>query len=352
MPERSLRLLVPGDLESRTGGYGYDREIVAGLRRRGWHVSVVTLAGGYPEPTAAECFAAEQALAAIPDEAIVLADGLAFGALPFQAARERSRLRFVALVHHPLTLETGLDPSVAARLRVQEREALASARGVVVTSRRTVAAVEEFGVPRDRIAVVEPGTDVALEARGSESRTLELLCVASLTPRKGHATLLAALAALGDLPWRLTCVGSGDRDPDTTAELRRLCAFEPLHDRVRFVGELGGGELEDAYDRADLFVLPTLYEGYGMAVAEALARAIPVLSTPTGAIEDLVGDEAGLLVPAGNVTALTAALRQLMSDPHRLGALRAGARLRRGLLPTWDAASAAMEAAIWTLVEP
>lgn len=351
MPERTLRLLVPGDLGTRTGGYGYDREIVAGLGRRGWQVSVVPLEGGFPHPTAAECFAAEQALAAMPDQAIVLADGLAFGALPFQAARERSRLRFVALVHHPLALETGLAPSVAARLRVQEQEALASARAVVVTSRRTVAAVEQLGVPRERIAVVEPGTEVASEAAGSNSRTLELLCVATVTPRKGHETLLAALASLADLPWRLTCVGALDRDPDTTRAVLEICQDDPLRDRVRFVGELAGQDLADAYDRADLFVLATHYEGYGMAVAEALARAIPVVSTPTGAIEDLVGADAGLLVPAGNVTALTSALRTLLSDRTRLASLRAGARLRRGTLPSWDAASAAMEAAIWKAIE-
>ncbi len=74
----------------------------------------------------------------------------------------------------------------------------------------------------------------------------------------------------------------------TVARVRAQVGEAGLEDRVSLVGDLGEAALAEQYDRADLFVLATLYEGYGMAVAEALARGLPVVSTATGAIADLV----------------------------------------------------------------
>jgi glycosyltransferase involved in cell wall biosynthesis len=130
-----------------------------------------------------------------------------------------------------------------------------------------------------------------------------------------------------------------------------LCERAHLASRVTFAGELSGDELDACYDGADAFVLPTHYEGYGMAVAEALARGIPVVSTPTGAIEHLVGRDAGILVPAGNVPALASALRTLLTDDARRATLRAGAIARRAQLPTWDASAAAMDTILTSVLE-
>ncbi|HUR33353.1 MAG TPA: glycosyltransferase family 4 protein, partial [Vicinamibacterales bacterium] len=183
-------------------------------------------------------------------------------------------------------------------------------------------------------------------ATGHGDGTLRLLCVASLVPRKGHDTLFTALEGLASLDWQLTCVGRLDRDAAYAAELARRAATGPLAGRVTMAGELSGDALDAAYAAADLFVLPTHYEGYGMVVAEALARGIPVVSTPTGAIPELVRDRAGVLVPPGNAAALGAALAPLISDRTRLGALRDGAMQARAALPTWDEACARMEEAL------
>src|SRR5262249_45471467 len=158
----------------------------------------------------------------------------------------------------------------------------------------------DYGVSQDRLIVVEPGTDAAPLARGSHSTEVQLLCVAAVIPRKGHEVLFEALCTIRDLRWRLTCVGSLDRDPATTERLRRFMAREGPADRVTLVGELKDARLTEHSAAADLFVLPTLHEGYGMAVAEALARGLPVVSTRTGAIGDLIGGDppAGWLVPA------------------------------------------------------
>ncbi len=346
MSDRALHFVVPGDIDTKTGGYGYDRHVIAGLRARGWSVDLVSLPGDYPLPTLSEQQFASDAFAALPDGARVIVDGLAFGVLPDVAAREHQRLKLVALVHHPLGLESGLDGLVSQLLLATEREALAHVRGVIVTSPRTVGAVEELGVPASRIAVVEPGTDRAAVAHGSGGGVPHLLCVASLTVRKGHDTLLDALEQVLHLDWRLTCVGGFDRDSAYASWLGERIASGPLSTRVTLAGELAGPPLDAAYDSADLFVLPTRYEGYGMVVAEALARGIPVLSTPTGAIPELVGESAGLLVPPDDAPALAGALERLLTTPSALAAVREGAGRVRASLPTWPDACARMEDAL------
>lgn len=349
----SVVLLVPGDLATRTGGYGYDREIVRGLMELGWRADVVSLAPGFPRPDEAARAGAAQALAALPDGAIVLADGLAFGALADEAEREAARLRFVALVHHPLALEHGLDDDARQTLRASETRALGAARGVVVTSAATVASLAPYAVPAERIAVVRPGTAHAPLARGTRGTAavvadapVELLTVATLTPRKGHDVLAEALARLPGRSWRLTCAGSTTMSPSTTSAFTAAVTRHGLADRVTLAGDLDEAALGRAYHRADVFVLPTRHEGYGMAVAEAVARGLPVVSTPTGAIPDLVDGASGVLVPFDDPSALAAALDRLVSDDDWRARLAAGARDRRGALPRWPDAARQMAAAL------
>jgi glycosyltransferase involved in cell wall biosynthesis len=348
---RPLHFVVPGAISTRSGGYGYDREIIDRLRKRKWLVQLRELPGTYPIPTADERIDAARLLSAIPSASRTVVDGLAFGALPREVQHERERLQLIALVHHPLGLETGLTQDESSRLLDSEREALRAARGVIVTSPRTVDAVIDLGFARDRIAVVEPGTNPRPAASGSRDSRTNLLCVASLTPRKGHDTLLDALEQISNLDWHLTCVGRAFGDPSWAERLRRRAQAGILAGRITFTGELSGDALDSIYDQADLFVLPTRYEGYGMVVAEALAHGVPVVSTPTGAIADLVGDTAGFIVSPDDPAALGGVIRLFMTDRMvrtrmRQGALRARARLR-----DWDVAAAQFEEAIQRFTE-
>jgi glycosyltransferase involved in cell wall biosynthesis len=352
----ALHLVLPGDPETRTGGYAYDRRIVAGLRELGWSVRVHSLASSFPAPDRAALADAAARFAALPDDALVLVDGLAFGALPDVAAREAARLRLVALVHHPLALESGLDAATCARLRASETAALAHVRAIVATSERTARDLAGWGVARERIVVAEPGTERAPLARGSRAASaavttlgpapVRMLCVGTLTPRKGHDLLLDALAPLTGHAWRLDCVGSADRSPSTAESLRAQAVQLGLADRVDWHGELPDAALAAAFDAADLFVLPARHEGYGMAVAEALARGLPVVATATGAIPELVGDDAGLLVPPDDVAALTAALDRMLSDPATRARHAAGAARVRARLPTWTDACTTLDRAL------
>lgn len=343
----ALHFAVPGDPATLTGGYLYDRRIVEALRAGGRQVAVHSLSAAFPRPDAAALAHARGVLAAIPPGATVVVDGLALGAMPGVAAQHSPRLDLVALVHHPLADETGLDAARAQRLRRSERRALAAARRVIVTSAATARSLAaDYGVASARIAVVEPGTDPAPLARGSGGDTPALLCVASLTPRKGHAVLLDALARLRGRRWRLTCAGSAQRDPATAAALREQARRLGLLERIEFAGELPPAALGALYDRADAFVLASYHEGYGMALAEALARGLPVVSTTAGAIPGTVPPDAGLLVPPGDAAALSVALARLLDDATLCAALAAGARAARARLATWDDAAARFAAAL------
>ena len=339
--------MVPGRIDTLTGGYGYDRRIVSGLSARGWSVAVHELHDSFPFPTPQALADAGRVFATLAsdDGAVVLADGLAFGAMPEEAEKAATRLRIVALVHHPLAAETGIGAARAAALEASERRALATARRVVVTSRGTAAALQRYGVGDDRIDVVEPGTDPAPLATGSGGGPLHLLCVAALAPRKGHELLFHALASIPQRRWRLTCVGSLERHPEMAEKLRTLARTLNLDGQIVFAGEATAATVPAFYASADVFVLPTLHEGYGMAVAEALARGLPIVSTNTGAIAELVGGTAGIVIAPGDERALAQALASVLDDSIR-ERLAAGARRVRGTLPTWEDAANRMDAVL------
>ena len=346
-----IYFVIPGDLNSRTGGYIYDKRVIEGLRSLGQDVEVVTLGGNFPFLSTKEKESAEQVFENLPDEAICVADGLAFGALPEMAERHGDRIVFIALVHHPLAIETGLTEADKKRFLDSERRALRMAQGVITTSAHTADDVQPYGVTKERLSVCTPGVDAAPQAIGSQTESVNLLCVATLTPRKGHDTLIKSLAVLRNMPWQLTCVGSLDRSLPTTKFIRDLIRELDLEDRVRLAGECSEAELSGHYHRSDLFVLASHYEGYGMALAEALVRGIPVIATAAGAIPDTVPPKAGLLVPPGDQAAFTAALSSYFENSAMRRSLVAGGQASRESFPTWDEAAATFSNALRRFAE-
>jgi len=342
----SAVFVVPGSINTRTGGSIYDRKMADGLRRRGWDITVVELETSFPQPTAGATSGAAEALAAMTAGTLVIIDGLVLSALPDLIEHESARLRLVALVHLPLAADVSFDAGTRARLAAAEQRALAASALVVVTGPATVGLLEQYALPNDRVVVVEPGTDPALLARGSGGPEVHLLCVATINPVKGHDVLLSALAAVPNRDWRLTCAGSLTRDGAATARLRVLAHQLAIEERVTFTGELDTEALAACYAAADVFVLATRRETYGMAVAEALAHGLPVVSTTTGAIPDLVGHDAGVLAPPADVAALAEALSRVIGDAELRTRLAAGARHVRELLPGWEHAAARMDAAL------
>jgi glycosyltransferase involved in cell wall biosynthesis len=331
-----LAFLVPGRLDQLTGGYLFDRRVVEGLREAGRRVDVVELAGAFPDADATARAAVAAALAALPDGAAAAIDGLALPGAVDCLDAEAARLRLVAFVHHPLADETGLAAAARARFADIEARLLRPLRGAICPSEETAAALRRYGVSAGRIAVVPPGTDKpAAPPPRSANPTLRLLAVASVTPRKGHCVLVAALARLTALDWHLRCVGSLTRDPATAAALRRAIAEHGIGERVTLAGEHPPECLAAEYQAADCFVLPSFHEGYGMAFAEALAHGLPIVAARAGAVPDTVPASAGLLVPPGDDAALAAALRRIIVDGDLRRRLAAGARAAGAALPDW-----------------
>ena len=343
---RSIVLVVPGRLDNPTGGYQYDRRMSEGLCQHGWSVEVQELDESFPYPSSKALEHAASVLANLPDGTRLLIDGLALGAMPDVIEREAGRLRIAALVHLPLAADVSIDRATAARLEAAERRALAAAALVIVTGTATLPMLAKYELPRNRIVVVQPGTMRAALARGSGGRPLQLLSVATLNPGKGHEILIEALSLVPQRGWHLTCAGSVTRNPATADRVRAAIRKLNLEDRITLLGELDPATLDGYYDRADVFVLATLQETYGMAVAEALARGLPVVSTTTGAIADLVGADAGVLVPSGDARALAAALARVIGDDGLRVRLAEGARRVRDRLPSWEHACAKMAAAL------
>jgi glycosyltransferase involved in cell wall biosynthesis len=337
---KAVVFAVPGDIATPTGGYAYDRRIIAELGVLGWRAEVLGLGDGFPAPSAGTRAAAGARLAALPRQHPIVVDGLAFGVLPEAAAALRASHRLIALVHHPLAIETGLSATDRASLHRSERSALACARHVIATSTtsaRLLAA--DYGVPSGRLSVVEPGTDrVAARTRDQPGEVI-LLAVGAVIPRKGYDVLIAALARLAHLRWRLVIAGDGGRCPETFRRLKADIAALALADRVSLLGAVSSEQLASLYAQSDLFALPSRFEGYGMVFTEAIAHGLPVVGTTAGAIPETVPDGAGVLVPPDDVEALAAALRRLIEDPAERERLAAAARAAR--FPSWREQGAA-----------
>jgi len=326
---------IPGDLTLPTGGYAYARRILPRLSAHGVRVRHLALPGGFPFPDEAALAAADAALTAIPAGEVALIDGLAYGALP-QSVIARMAAPIVALVHHPLGLETGLTPQDSARLIETERRALSFARRVVATSETTANTLrQDFGVPAERLSVAAPGTE-RVERTSGGGAVPHLLGVGAVVPRKGFDVLVEALARLTDRPWRCTIAGSLDRDPLTTGALRSQIMRPELEDRINLAGALQPDTLDALYTSADVFVLPSRYEGYGMAFTEAMARGLPIVAAAAGAVPATVPRAAGLLVPPDDAPALAEALCALLDDESLRRRLGDGAYAHAQSLPGWD----------------
>ncbi|HMJ94279.1 MAG TPA: glycosyltransferase family 4 protein [Thermoleophilaceae bacterium] len=344
----AVHVVVPEGIDDPaqpSGGNTFDRRVCRGLAALGWAVHEHAVPGAWPRPGEAAHAALARAAGQIPDGAVVLLDGLIACAAPEALVPHARRLRQVVLVHMPL----GHRPpdEEAGAVRARERDVLAAATAVVTTSAWTRRRLGElYALPADRVHVTEPGVDAAAVAPGTVAGDA-LLCVGAVTRDKGHDVLLAALATATDLSWRCACVGSLDRAPAFADRVCRRAWEGGLRDRVGFPGSRTGPALDRAYAVADLLVLPSHAETYGMVVTEALARGLPVLATDVGGVTEALGyaedgTRPGLLVPPGDPTALGAALRAWLEDAELRDRLRLAARGRRAKLRPWAATATAV----------
>jgi glycosyltransferase involved in cell wall biosynthesis len=338
----AVHVVVPDGIDDParpSGGNTYDRHLCRGLTSLGWSVCEHAVPGRWPRPDEASFAALAGVVQRIPDDAVVLLDGLIASTAPEVLVPQARRLRLVVLVHMPLGHRPAADAAEDTRMR--ERAVLSVAAAVVTTAawtRRRL--LELYPLPPDRVHVAEPAVDAADLSTGTAAGGA-LLCVAAVTFEKGHDVLLDALAAAADLPWHCVCVGSLDRDPVFVERLRRRSLDRGLGDRVHFPGPRTGADLDRSYAAADLMVLASRAETYGMVVTEALARGLPVVAAEVGGLTEALGHGAdgirpGLLVPPDDPAALSAALRAWLSDADLRGRLRRAAGERRESLSRWS----------------
>ena len=345
---REVHVVVPAGIDdpaSPSGGNRYDRRVCRGLNADGWAVHERAVAGDWPHPDADARAVLHAVLAALPDGAVVLVDGLVACGVPEVVVPAARRLALVVLLHLPLGDEVGAAPELADR----ERAVLTAATAVVATSpwaaRR---AVTLHGLGQDRVTVAAPGVDPAPVAPGAGGTNL--LCVGALTPTKGQDLLVAALAGIPELPWSATLVGPL-RDPAHVAAVRSAIDRNSLTGRIRLTGPLTGAALDDAYAAADLLVVPSRAETFGMVVTEALARGVPALVSDVGGLPETLGGDPdagvpGMVVHAEPVAPLRAALHGWLIDPARRAELRRHARRRRALLQGWEVTSRCVATAL------
>jgi len=309
-----VNFAVPGDLSSRTGANSYNGHILGLMTENGIAMNMVSLPARLPLGVREDLAEASATLVAHAGDGPLLIDSAGFSCLSVEQIRP-IRTPIFALVHHPLSLENGLSPEMAEHFRRTEKAALSFAKAIIVTSAYTGRVlVQDFDVPGAKITVAEPGTAHAPRALGGSGSPLQLLAAGSLIPRKGYDVLLDALGGLLDLDWHLTLAGSPHLDPFHAAHISRRIEAEGLSSRITQVGEIPPAELDKLYAGTDIFVMPSLFEGFGMALTEAMIRGLPIVCTTGGACAETVPHGVGLKVAPGNASAFRAALRYMLSS--------------------------------------
>jgi len=355
-----MTFITVGDTGRRVGGHIFNTRLCDELRALGDDVTEIVASGAAPDEQETATAGLGARVAAIPSDVIVV-DALARVVCAPWLDRWRAERPVVALVHELASVAGARDETATSREQAVEAPLL-RADLLITVSRDGRAILEAYGVPSARIRVVQPGSnrprpvapsgasdETSVTGRsvddGGLTRPLRALCVAQWIPRKGIDTLIAAWARIGGTSAgaprpraTLRLIGETDADPAYAATVRAAIAAIAVTGDSSIVvsGAVDAGTLEAAYAAADLFVLPSRYEGYGSVYAEALLRGLPIIACDAGAVPELVGPDAGILVPPGDPTAFADALERLLDDDDLRARLAAGARRRGARIPAWD----------------
>ena len=333
-----VAFVTVGDTSRLTGGYLYHARVLAGLQECGLDVEEIVASGA--SPTKQE--EAASRLGSLFDPRgfdVVVVDALARIVCAPHLDRWCEACPVVAMVHE-LPSAAAPSPATATRDRELEERLLRVDRLIAVSDHGS-SILQERGVPAGRIRVVPPGFDRLSSANVDADPALyhgalvRTLCVAQWIPRKGILDLVRAWTVRERPGATLRLVGETDADPAYAASVRSAIADTPGAS-ITVSGPVDDSALGTAYATADLFVLPSRYEGYGIVYAEALAHGLPVIACDVGPVPGLAGAEAATLVPPGDIGALSGALDLLLGDPALRSRMSTAARRRADHLPRWE----------------
>lgn len=334
-------LVIPAVAEVPSGGDVYNRRAAQGLHALGWQVRTAVVPGSWPHPDRIALRTLRDALAALPDGALVLLDGIIACCAPEILIPHAHRLRTVVLVHLPLARELGLPAETARDLHRREGETLRGVGMAVVPSRWVAGHItREHDLRHTAVRVVAPGVDPAPVAPGFDGAT-NLLSLAAVTPTKGQDLIVDGLARVGDLDWHWRGVGARQRAPAFVSLLEQRISEHGIGEHAELPGPRVDRELAAALATADLLVVGSRTETFGMVITEALARGVPVVAFAVGGIPEALGKDSGgsvpgMLVQPEDPAALADALRVWLENPLRRSRLRASALDRRGILNSWE----------------
>jgi glycosyltransferase involved in cell wall biosynthesis len=348
-----IGLVIYGSLDTMSGGYLYDRTLVEYLRDCGDEVRVVSIPPGAYWPRVLQ----NLWFRLHGDFDVVLEDELCHPSLLAANAGRRS-FPVVGIVHNIGAVGTALHPRPAALAQILETEYLRRVDGFIFNSSTTCKSASDLDIVPKPYVIAPPGGDqlgesdlTMIGARAAQTGPLRLVFLANVIAGKGLDVVLAALKGLSAADYELDVIGSCDVEPGYARRMQTEAASAGL--AVRFRGPLDGQALTDALEHSQVLVLPSYYEGFGIALLEGMAHGLPALSTTAGAIPEIVSDgEDGFLISPGDSANLASYINKLVVDRRLLARMGIAAFHNYRSRPTWRQTTAAIRDFLVGMLQP
>ena len=331
----NLHFLIPGDIETLAGSYIYDKRIIEGLKAKGHTVNLQRLADDFPFPSDESLVQCKKIVKSIPKSEPIIVDSLAFGVIPEILEDVAATNPIIALIHVPLSVDPIYSAYQRTLLTSNEQEAFKLASKFVVTSEYTLDVLLNLGIEMPQIKLVVPGIDDFPQKKNFPDKPFKLLSIANMCRSKDHSILVRALSALKDKDWLLDCYGNLDMDREYLSDLQAMIRKNHLQEKILIHGIVSGQELTNAFLNADLFVHPSDFEIYGMALSEALAHGIPVVASTGGGICKTVPSKMGQFFKPGDVYGLQSILEELFENQDVYKKLWTNAQFYKERAQTW-----------------
>lgn len=306
--------MQPGEIDSISGGYIYNKNIIDGMRAQSVDVKLLNPGIDFPFPSKESLDNCMKFLLNIKSSSIVIVDSLILGTFPEIIEKFASKHILAGMIHLPLNLSPSFSEDEKIYFREREFSSFKHAALLFVTSEYTKSELIKSGINEEKIHVVTPGINTSVNQRNYPDKPKNLLCVSRITSSKGQLDLINALENLQHFNWNLTFCGGYDEQDAYYKEIRNRILISGLESRIDFTGEIPRLEVEKYYRQADLLILPSYFETYSMVLQEAMAFKLPVISANAGAVTQTANSKVAKFYKPGNIKQLELHLASLMDN--------------------------------------